>query len=121
MPYTVDYDEEAACIIVTVQGVFDLSLFRDMVRDVVTLAEETGCRHILNDLRAARPTEKLSEIHTMPEVAKQHGVIQRYKRALVIGDKTSNFGFLETVFANRGHLVKTFTDVDDAMEWLCSK
>ena len=118
MPYEIYYDSIKECIMVSVQGELDLALLESMASSVVEIVREVGCKRILNDLRKSWVTEATIDIYNMPETAKQAGVFQACKRALVIGEKTKDFRFLETVFVNQGHQVRMFTGMAEAEEWL---
>jgi hypothetical protein len=119
MQYTVNYDEELDYIFVRIQGELSLVTLQDIAMDVAKLVQKTNCHRILNDLRQATPVTGAVEIYNMPGTARQAGVVQWCRRALVVGDKIGKFRFLETVFINQGHIVKVFTDFDEAQNWLC--
>ena len=57
----------------------------------------------------------------MPKSASQAGIGNRLKRALVVSERSPSFYFLETVFVNQGHIVKLFTDINEALYWLLNK
>lgn len=118
MVYTTSYDQDTDCILVTVQGELDLSLLQSIAADVSKIVDRFGCKRILNDLRDAKPTKLTMDIYSMPETAKQVGVMQACRRALVVTEETPDFHFLETVFVNQGHQVRMFTNLDDARTWL---
>ncbi len=118
MPFSVTYDPEADCIFVSVQGEFDLTLFDSMAAEVARCSVESGCSHILNDLRLAILKESVAGIFFMPEHAIKKGVGRKVKRALVVSGELSEFWFLETVFINQGNTVKLFDNIDDAKQWL---
>jgi hypothetical protein len=117
MPYTIKYDEELDCIMVVVEGQLDLSLLKSLASDVAKAIEKYGSRRILNDLRRARLKGVVDAYH-MPRAAEESGVTLRCRRALVVGEASSDFDFLETVFLNQGHVVKMFVSIDDARHWL---
>ena len=117
MPYKINYDKENDCILVSVHGELDIRLIQHMATDISKMVKEMGCKRILNDLRDANPSRTI-EIYNMPKTAKKAGIAEACKRALVAGDKVSDFTFLETVFKNRGHQVNLFENLDDAMDWL---
>ena len=121
MPYTVNYNQEKGFIIAGVQGELNLPLLQSMASDVSKIVNKMGCRFILNDLREAKPAKNILDIYNMPKVAKKAGVTPSCKRALIVGERASEFYFLETVFVNQGHLVRMFTNIDDAEEWLFGK
>ncbi len=118
MPYTISYDNADNFITVSVSGELDLPLLKKMATDVAKLGKAKNCARILNDLRNAKPPKGALAVYNMPEAATNSGIIQKVKRALVVGDKTSDFYFLETVFINRGHRVRMFANMDDAKAWL---
>lgn len=118
MPYTIDYDLDADIIMVTVSGELDLQSLQDMAKSVAKLVEETGCKRVQNDLRDATAAQLAIEIYHMPTIASDSGVEAQIQRALVVGDKASEFYFLETMFINRGHFVKMFADARAAKAWL---
>ena len=55
---------------------------------------------------------------TIGDVAKKAGVSQFTRRAIVVGNRSTEFHFLETVFINQGHQVRMFAKIEDAKEWL---
>ena len=118
VPYTIDYDLEADIIQVTVSDELDLPLLQNMAKSVAILMHETGCKRVLNDLRNATAAQLAIEIFNMPTTASDSGIDAQSQRALVVGDKASEFYFLETMFINRGHFIKTFADMRAATEWL---
>ena len=118
MTYTVNYDKKNDCILVVINGELTLSLLKCIAADVSEFVKQKGCRHVLNDLRNARPSRSTLEIYKMPAEAKKAGVKQSLIRALVVGDKLKEFSFLETIFVNRGHIVQMFETIDEARAWL---
>jgi len=121
MPYKINYEKESGYISVTVQGDFALSNLKDLAADVAKSIEQYGCNHILNDMRQAKLTKGTIDIYNMPKFASSSGIDTYCKRALVVGEQSSDFRFLETVFINQGHNVKMFTDIEEAMRWLLNK
>ncbi len=118
MPYSVTYDEETACVFVSVEGELNLSLFDNIASEVMQCIKEYGCKRILNDLRQAKPVKSVVDIYSMPERAVQIGIAHTVKRALVVSGTASEFRFLETVFINQGNIVQMFNSIDDAKRWL---
>jgi len=121
MSYEIDYINEQDYIVVTVTGDFGLSSLKEMAADVAGSIERHGCSRILNDMREARLTGNSFNIYNMPKTASQAGIGPRCRRALLVKERTSDFHFLETVFINQGHIVKLFTDLDEALRWLLNK
>ena len=121
MSYRIDYNEEQDYIAVTVEGKFTLSTLKELSTAVATFTERYNCRRILNDMRHARLTEGTLDIYNMPKIAREAGVAPPFKRAILISEFSANFHFLETVFLNQGHIVKLFTDTDQALHWLLNE
>jgi hypothetical protein len=121
MAYKINYNKEQNYISATVDGEFSLSTVKELAADVASFVERYNCSLVLNDLRHAKLTEGTLDIYNMPKSARQAGVGSYLKRALVVSELSSNFRFLETVFINQGHIVKMFTDIDDALHWLLNK
>jgi len=117
MPFTIKYDKEIDCIFIKVDGQFDLSLLKMLASEVAKVIEKHGCRCIFNDLRNATLGDIL-DIYHMPNTARETGIENMCKRALIVNEIPSEFDFLETVFVNRGHQVRMFTDADIANQWL---
>ena len=121
MSYKINYNKEQDYIAVTIEGEFTLSTIKELAADVAGFVERYNCNRILNDLRQARLTEETLDIYNMPKNARQAGIGPYLRRALVVNELSSNFHFLETVFINQGHVVKLFTEMDDALHWLLNK
>lgn len=118
MPYTINYDQATDCILVIATGELDSSLLQNIAFGVLDTIKKHECSRVLSDLRDAKLTRDTLDIYQMPDKAMEAGVSHGCKRALVVGDRSSEFRFLETMFVNRGHNVKMFTGIDDARDWL---
>lgn len=118
MSYTAWYDPALHCIRVNITGEFDLAVLKKMALKVAELVAQHDCTLILNDLREAKITENTLNIYKMPTAAKNSGIRRQYRRALVVHEPSGDFQFIETVFRNRGNLVKLFTEFDAAVHWL---
>ena len=118
MSYSVGYSKNNQCIFVEVTGELSLGLLQSIATDVAKLADGNGCKCIINDLRKATLTPKAFEVVNMPKTAQKSGVMVCFKRALIVGDRTEEFKFLETVFLNQGHLVKMFPTIEEGEAWL---
>jgi hypothetical protein len=114
MPYSVTYDTETDCVLVSVEGELNLSLFDNMAAEAAQCLNEYGSGRILNDLRHAKPTKLAADIYNMPKHALKAGIAHTVKRALVVSKTFPEFHFLETVFINQGNIVQLFNSIDDA-------
>lgn len=120
MSFAVKYDKNTDCILVTVNGNFDLSILPLLATEVKQLIHDSSCIHILTDFRHAELTDSPTNTYKMPDSALNSGICRSIKRALVVKKIEQNFRFLETVFVNRGNVVKLFDNMDEAGEWLNS-
>jgi len=121
MAYKINYNKEQNYIRVTVDGDFSLSTGKELAADVASFVKRYNCNLVLNDLRHARLTQGTLDIYQMPKITRQVGIETHIKRALVVSEVSSDFHFLETVFINQGHIVKIFTDINAALQWLLNK
>lgn len=120
MPYTFQYDQKNHFIRLVVTGLLDLDLVNEMAAAVSAEVETRGCTRILNDLRQAKPARGAIDIYEMPEMARHQGIKRDFRRALVVGEKETDFYFIETVFVNQGHQVRMFETEEQAIQWLVS-
>jgi len=118
MAYTAVYDPQKEIIMATLEGDFNLAGLEELAADIARLARQHNCKRIINDMRAASLTQATMDIYKMPESARAAGVTQVYKRAIIILDLDQDLHFMETVFVNQGHIVKMFTDPQEAESWL---
>ena len=118
MSYKINYHKDQGYIAVTVEGEFTSSILKELAAEVAMFTDRYNCRRVLNDMRHARLTKDTLDIYNMPKIARQAGVGPPFKRALVVSELSPDFHFLETVFLNQGHVVKLFTDTDQALHWL---
>ena len=121
MPCSIKFEKKLDCICINVQGVLDLNVLRAMAAEVAGLVAQNSCRFVLNDMRQAMLSNGIYEVCKMPQAARAQGLEQATKRALVVPENAPEFNFLETVFVNKGHVVRLFTDLDAAKKWLFSE
>lgn len=116
MSYSLAFDPESKCILVSVSGELNLQTLKNIASEVSVFLDKHSCICILNDLRKATMA-KPSSTYSMPEVAVKAGVNRAVRRALVTKN-LNDFHFLETVFINRGNVVKLFDNINEARAWL---
>jgi len=120
MSFTVKHGKKDDCILVTVHGDFKLSILSQLAFKVKQLIDQNKCTRILTDLREAQLTDSPVDMYKMPDSAISSGINRNIKRALLVKKKTQDFHFLETVFVNRGNVVKIFDNLNEARKWLNS-
>lgn len=118
MSFSIKYDKDTDCILVTVNGNFDLSVLPLLAAKVKQRIDHENCIHILTDFREAELTDSPTHTFNMPDLALNSGIYRNIKRALVVKKIGQNFHFLETVFVNRGNVVKLFDNMNEAKKWL---
>lgn len=121
MAYKIDYNSEKHCVLVSVKGVFDSTVVKEIAPQVSELMAEKGCQRVLNDLREAEITKSALDIMTMSKTVEDAGIHQHFKRALVVTKENVNMQFFETTLQNRGHMMQLFTDWNAACSWLEGK
>lgn len=123
MPRSVSYDAEAGLVLIRIEGRVDMSVIRAALPQVLRVAAEHDCFRVLSDLREADLMISTVELYDLPQtiadaMSKAGVKVQKYRRAIVIARNLEDFAFFETVARNRGHVLRTFHDVDAAKNWL---
>ncbi len=120
MDWSIEVRQDGDILVATVTGELDLKAYlsaRDQVRKHL---DTTHSRSVLFDIRAT--VLHLSTLDVFDAAASNPGVIPSGTRyAIVISPQAvslSNVTFGETVAANRGALLRAFTDISQAREWL---
>lgn len=118
MALEVIYDKKCSCIKVKVDGELTIEVLKNIAREVNELSQKYNCSKILNNLLNATANVSALDIYQMPKIAKECGVNNWFKRALIVGDRKEEFEFLETVFLNQGHIVQLFENEEQGYAWL---
>lgn len=118
MPHRVTYDQQAGYILATAVGPFDVALAREILKDVVRLCKETGCKRILNDIREATFTMDLLDINSLPDLAREAGIDPDSRRALLVSDHHRDYEFFQNVSLLHRQKVRVFADLGEAQRWL---
>jgi hypothetical protein len=100
-----------------------LAEFNEIFSGGIEAAMNHETRLILSDYRAAKIGATLFELFPLPGVfrnveAAVGSLPRRLKRALVTENEREAFDFIENVFTNRGHLLRSFHDIAAAEKWL---
>ena len=113
MTYSVTYDSNDHCIVITHQGPIDMSVINESSAEAARLAKQYNCFSILADLRAATAAVATMDIFDLPNTTSERlsteGLqIYRFKRALVVAQEFDDPSFFETISRKRGHNVRLF-------------
>jgi hypothetical protein len=126
MPYSLDYNE-AGFIVLTYQGDAKLKDLNEIIVRGVALAKERNCFRILSDFRAMHLNLSLVDLFSIPAnqavLGQELGVrYYKYRRAVVVPmAEYDKFKFFENVAVNRSHVVRIFTEMNEAISWLFAK
>jgi len=118
--YFLDYDQQIEGVVARVEGKLTPALMGKMAGQIRELFKYHGCRQIVNDLRGATFSGSGPVLRAMAD-ALDHNCPRDTKRALVVKEKTGKHASFEVACFNRGHLVRFFTDLDMARDWLQGK
>lgn len=126
MPYSIEYDQQADIILVTVDGPLTVGTIHEYANTVALISKEQGCFRVLTDLRGASIQLSMLEIYNLPkmlaEIVSSLGLlVQKFRRADVLPDQWSLSLFYETVSKNRVQNVALFQDIETAGKWLLEK
>lgn len=122
-PFTLHFDLDADLVTVTITGTVDHASILQLATNIFSLAIQENCSRILMDCRQANFKLSTLEIYHLPQqiaqLVKQLGrSINEFKRALLILEQQTDAAFIETVSQNQFQLLKAFTDMQAAKEWL---
>lgn len=126
MSYSVEHLAGEDIILARFNGEADLPALKEFLYEIVRLAVETGCMHILTDLCEAELRVSVADLYYLPntiahEVKRTGGNIYRLKRAFVVSKNDEIWNFYEDVSANRSFSTKKFHDIESAKRWLLSE
>lgn len=121
MAHDLHHDPETDCVYLTVDGVFNVGVLKEIAPKVARLCREKHCRLILNDMSAARIEVSVLDAFDSPRLINEATVGRDTKRALVLPADFAESQFLENVSRNRGHNLKVFHDRERALDWLLKR
>jgi len=87
-------------------------------RKLVKMAEATGCRRYLNDMRESVFDVPAEDILRLVTAHSQGSVGQGWKRALLVEKMDPLLQLYDLATVNRNSDLKIFTDGEEALRWL---
>jgi len=87
-------------------------------RKLAKMAEKTGCRRYLNDMRGTRFDVPPEELIRLVEVHSHGSVGAGWRRALLVDKVDNQYLLYEIATANRNSDLRIFTERDEALRWL---
>lgn len=121
---SVSYDGEAGLIEAAIRGNIDLSTVETLRARVLELVSQHNCFRILVDIRnVASSSISTVDIFHQPQqtgeaLREMEISLPEMRRAIVVSDRSDDARFFETVAVNRGHRVRLFRDIGEAIDWL---
>jgi hypothetical protein len=123
LSHTTIFNLDTQIIEIKFQWIVTMQELRESFPEIIKIAIEKGSFLVLIDFLDAIVSFSTMDIYELPSIqlnlADQLRInAYKFKRALVAPKGSEAFSFLETVFLNRGHVIKLFHHVDEARNWL---
>ena len=124
MPFTITHDVNNNLLFGKFYGIIDVDVLREYVLKMKNFQNPGDVQRIFTDYREAHFDLSTLQLFHLPEkhdkLLKSFGFnVHRIKRAILYDPKDRDLAtFFETVAVNRGHMVKVFTNEEDARAWL---
>lgn len=115
---TVEYDKNEDILIVKLHGTFDAKILSESTSEMVKEQKRTKCTRILMDHTDATPLLSVADQYDRPATALKLGVPSHCRISILYHDNKPVYDFIETVGRNKGFIVKTFMDKEEALKWL---
>jgi hypothetical protein len=118
MKYEITIDQDQRLIHTKVWGELTVETVTKLTTDVGGVAARHGFVHFLFDMRETTEEAGTIDAFFLAVNPERRGLDRTHRRAIVHRGDNPLYDFFETVSDNRGYSVKTFTDIDRALEWL---
>ena len=118
MRYDITADQDRGLIRTKVWGELTVESVTELTTEVGAVATELGFVRFLFDMREASESASTTDAFILAADPEKRGMQPQYRRAIVHRGDEEAYTFFENVSVNRGYRVKTFTDIDRAIEWL---
>jgi hypothetical protein len=107
-------------LFIKVKGERTVDSIKEVTKKIAEKCSKQKCMKVLIDVREFTERINFSDIfdlvaRDLPNITKN-----KINKAAIVDIEGHNFNkeFFENVAVNRGHNVKIFTDINDAMDWL---
>ncbi|NTU72068.1 MAG: hypothetical protein HGB10_09660 [Coriobacteriia bacterium] len=124
MPYTITYLEDEAVVFTDYEPPTSLAELEQVVADNFRIASEKGSWLFLGDCTKLPSSGSVIDVYELGETLDRIGADFRMREALVVTpdpDERGDFEFFVTVTTNRGIVVRLFTTMEEAREWLAAE
>ncbi len=117
----INYIPSSHVIHVQAEGCLTASSGMEVALQVLRLAEEYKCAHVLCDYTRTTFTESITEIYEYPKRYHAIGFPLTIKIARIYASNEREHLFWETVCRNRGFCSRVFKTEEEALNWLKGK
>jgi hypothetical protein len=121
LKFCVNYVPSSHVIHVHAEGRLTSSNCMEVALQVLRVAEEYKCAHVLCDYTQTSFTESITEIYQYPKRYHAIGFPVTIKVARIYASNESEHLFWETVCGNRGFRFRVFKTEEEALNWLKEK
>jgi hypothetical protein len=120
MEWTISFLADQQIVLIQTRGVVDKNTSLEMVKAIPEAMEKHNATRLLIDhSEISSVSGSTIEVYYRPQEVAKVGVPVRIKIAeVVLPSHREHFGFLETVFRNRGFDFLVFSNQEAAIEWL---
>ena len=107
-------------LFVKVKGNRSIETIMDSTKQIVEKCNKKKCSKVLVDVRNFNNRINFSDIFNLVSKDLPDIINHKIKKVAIVDVDGHNFNkeFFENVAVNRGHNVKIFTDINNAMDWL---
>jgi hypothetical protein len=117
---TINVTYEDGVVTIAVQGRVTTAVGDEIMRRGVEAMRQHDARRMLHDFRRARLVEPTLRLIKRPRLARELGIPDEARTAILHPVRTPDLEFLETLSENAGRAVRVFTDGQSALAWLKS-
>jgi hypothetical protein len=117
---TINVTFEDGVVTLTVLGRVTTAVGDEIMRLSAEAMRQHGTRRMLHDLRRARLVEPTLHLINRPRLARELGIPNDARTAVLHPVRTPDLEFLEALSENAGRAVRVFTEGQSALAWLKS-
>ena len=121
--FTILYEMEVKkpdYLYVKVKGKRTKESIKKATEGIVEKCQENKCSKVLVDIRDFSERINITEIFDLASKELPEITMSKINKVAIVDNEGFNYNknFFENVARNRGHNVKIFTNIDNAMQWL---
>lgn len=120
MKITVEYNQVHNCLVGKFIGTMEAKHVGEYAQEILKVARIHDCKRFLNDMRETDIKMSIADLYFVSAEAVVEEFDRSWKRAVLVKEKTKDVEFYEITAKNKGLVLKTFDNFDEAMAWLVS-